>query len=69
MIQFDEHIFQSGWFNHQLAMILKKMTVTYSLKMYALNVLVLCDIPPNKRTARQGLFGVGHDYFWGEFGG
>ena len=25
MIQFDEHIFQKGWFNHQLAMFLPEM--------------------------------------------
>ena len=24
MIQFDEHIFQMGWFNHQLGMIFSK---------------------------------------------
>ena len=26
MIHFDEHIFQMGWFNHQLALILQKHT-------------------------------------------
>ena len=32
MIQFDEHIFQMGWFNHQVVM--RYFTVSFGVKVF-----------------------------------
>ena len=39
MIQFDEHIFQMGWFNHQLVM----LSVVREIKLHLGRVFLACE--------------------------
>ena len=63
MIQLDEHIFQMGWFNHQLVIVWvvynkpkprnSQLAVytTYSIcHLYSANWMIICYLPPIKGT-------------------